>query len=81
MNLTNAPLLCPAALVLWQLITAHSEKHVIAWSVAAIFVAVAVPFSLHDIHMHVMHYVCPELQKYYIRILWMVSDPPSVSLI
>lgn len=67
--------------MLWQLITAHSEKHVIAWSVAAIFVAVAVPFSLHDIHMHVMHYVCPELQKYYIRILWMVSDPPSVSLI
>lgn len=47
-----------AAIILWQIITQHKEKHVIAWSIAAIFVGVAVPFSLHDIHMHTLH-VCP----------------------
>jgi hypothetical protein len=40
---------------LWQIITLHKEKHVIAWSVGAIFVSIAVPFSLHDIHMHTLH--------------------------
>lgn len=44
-----------AAIIIWQLITQHKEKHVIAWSVAAIFVGIAVPFSLHDIHMHTLH--------------------------
>lgn len=43
------------AIILWQIITEHKEKHVIAWCIAAIFVSVAVPFSLHDIHMHTLH--------------------------
>jgi hypothetical protein len=44
-----------AAIILWQIIAQHKERHVIAWCVGAIFVSIAVPFSLHDIHMHTMH--------------------------
>jgi hypothetical protein len=42
-----------------------------AYAVAAIFVAIALPVSLHDIHMHLTHYRSP-LQRLYIRVLWMV---------
>ncbi len=44
-----------ASIILWQLIAQHKEKHVIAWSVGAIFVGIAVPFSLNDIYMHTLH--------------------------
>jgi len=57
--------------ILAHLAQAHSERHVFAWAVGGIFVCLAVPLSLHDIHMHILHYHSP-LQKYYIRILWMV---------
>lgn len=63
---------CALAGVIWSLATQNAEKHVVAWGVAAIFVAIAVPYSLHDIHLHMMNYVIPKYQKYYIRILWMV---------
>jgi len=49
----------------------HYGEHVLAWAVGAVFMAVSVPISLHDIHMHILHYVSP-LQRHYIRILWMV---------
>jgi hypothetical protein len=42
-----------------------------AYAVAAIFVAIALPVSLHDIHMHLTHYRSP-LQRLYVRVLWMV---------
>mmetsp|Transcript_19397 Transcript_19397/g.40760 ORF Transcript_19397/g.40760 Transcript_19397/m.40760 type:complete len:121 (-) Transcript_19397:12-374(-) len=57
--------------VVWYLISMSSELHVIGWTVGLIFVAVAVPLSLHDIHMHLLHYVSP-LQRFYIRVIWMV---------
>lgn len=44
-----------AAFILWQIISQHKERHVIAWCVGAIFVSIAVPFSLHDIYMHTIH--------------------------
>ena len=47
------------AIVIWQLVAQKSQRHVVAWCVAAIFVAIAVPFSLHDIHMHTVHVRCP----------------------
>ena len=58
--------------VIWQLVKYHAQRHIVAWCIAAIFVGVAVPLSFHDMHMHMLHYRQPELQKYYIRILWMV---------
>ena len=41
--------------------------HVLAWAVAGIFVALSLPLSLHEINMHVTHYVSP-MQKYYVRV-------------
>lgn len=35
------------------------EMHVLAWAIGATFVALAIPLSLQDIHMHVLHYVSP----------------------
>src|SRR6056297_1572301 len=52
-----------AAIILWQIISQHKKKHVIAWSVGAIFVGIAVPFSLHDIHMHTMHVSTQVMQQ------------------
>jgi hypothetical protein len=37
--------------VIWQLVVQQSENHVIAWAVSAIFVGIAVPLSLHDMHV------------------------------
>jgi hypothetical protein len=59
-------------LAIWQLATSPKENHIVAWGVAAFFVAIAVPLSLHDISMHMTHYVRPDLQRYYVRVLWMV---------
>jgi hypothetical protein len=44
-----------ASIILWQIIAQHKERHVVAWCVAAIFVGIAVPFSLNDIYMHTLH--------------------------
>ena len=64
-------IVCLIGVVIWQLVIRGSERHVIAWAVGAMAVGIAVPLSLHDIHLHILHYVNP-LQRYYIRILWMV---------
>ena len=44
-----------ASIILWQIIAQHKERHVVAWCVGAIFVGIAVPFSLNDIYMHTLH--------------------------
>ncbi len=54
-----------AGVVIWQLVVRSSERHVIAWAVGAMAVGIAVPLSLHDIHLHILNYVSP-LQKYYV---------------
>ena len=45
--------------------------HTTAFSIGGIFVALTLPLSIHDLHMHCAHYVSP-LQRYYVRILFMV---------
>ena len=57
--------------ILEHLSRQHAETHRYGWAVAGIFVLLAVPVSLHEIHLHALHYVSP-LQRFYIRILWMV---------
>ncbi len=47
------------------------QKHYIAYAVALVFTAIAVPVPLHMIHMHLIHYR-HRMQRNYIRILWMV---------
>ena len=50
---------------------ASAGVHTTAFSIAGIFVALTLPLSIHDLHMHLVHYVSP-LQRYYLRILFMV---------
>ena len=47
------------------------QLHVFSWAVAGIFVCLALPITLHDVHMHCIHYVSP-LQKYVVRIILIV---------
>lgn len=56
---------------LWQLLVYSSQSYVIAWCVGGFFVCLAVPISLHDMKLHVNHYVSP-LQRHYVRCLAMV---------
>ena len=39
---------------------------------AFLFVCLAVPLTLWDVAMHFTHWNAPELQRYVVRILWMV---------
>ena len=71
LGLTYALVASLASVVVWQLVARGSERHVVAWAVGAICVSLALPLSLHDLHLHLVHYVSP-LQKYYMRILCMV---------
>lgn len=42
------------------------------WFVAGIFVIMSIPISLYQIVLHTEYYTKPKLQRYIIRILWMV---------
>jgi len=53
-------------------ISGRKEKHIVAWYSAGIFVILAVLLSLYEIFMHLANYSKPEIQRYIIRILWMV---------
>jgi Organic solute transporter Ostalpha len=57
--------------VIYRLATASDTVSDVGVGVASIFVAITLPLSFNDIHMHFAHYVSP-LQRYYIRILLMV---------
>jgi len=54
---------------LWQ--SLHDLKFEV-WIVGGLFSLMALPISLWDITQHLVHYTKPYLQKYIIRILWMV---------
>ncbi|XP_050300059.1 transmembrane protein 184C [Anthonomus grandis grandis] len=48
------------------------NRHDLEVLIAAVFVGAAIPISLWEIIQHVIHYTQPRLQKFIIRILWMV---------
>jgi len=48
------------------------SKHIVAWYSAGIFVILAVSLSLYEIFMHLANFSNPQLQRYIVRILWMV---------
>ncbi|XP_052794946.1 transmembrane protein 184C-like [Mya arenaria] len=53
-------------------LTSNKDKHVKAWFTGGVFVLIAVPLSLWEIILHTINYTQPHLQKYIIRIIWMV---------
>jgi hypothetical protein len=57
--------------ILYALIHDGSEGEYYAFAIAGVFVGLSVPLTLHDINLHLLHYVDP-LQAQVMRILWMV---------
>jgi hypothetical protein len=49
-----------------------AESHTYAWFSAFVFVCLAVPISIWDIAQHLRYWHNPTLQRYIVRILWMV---------
>lgn len=47
-------------------------RHSKAFVIGGVFVFLAVPISLWEIIQHLVHYTKPHLQRYIIRIIWMV---------
>ena len=57
----------------WLRLTVFSSQlHDVAWFVATVFVMFTIPLSAYEIAGHLSNYRSPELQKYIVRILWMV---------
>ena len=51
----------------------HEDIGAGVWPIiAGIFAIIATGFSIYEIHQHLIHYNKPYLQKYIVRILWMV---------
>ncbi|KAL3878359.1 hypothetical protein ACJMK2_030720 [Sinanodonta woodiana] len=55
-----------------ELTRKEPPRHVKAFFIGGIFTLLAVPISLWEIIQHLIHYTQPHLQRYIIRILWMV---------
>jgi hypothetical protein len=49
-----------------------SELHDVAWFVATVFVLLTLPLSAYEIGQHLLHFNDPIIQRYIVRILWMV---------
>jgi hypothetical protein len=58
------------AVVSWLISLRVDDRALVAWCIAAFFVGLVVPLTLHDVHMHLLHFVSP-LQRYYVRILFL----------
>lgn len=56
----------------WELYQRGREPLIIAWYSAGAFAIMAVILSIRGIVNHLLHYDKPELQRYVVRILWMV---------
>lgn len=61
--------------VVWLAVSLHQQHvqtHDIGLTVAFFFVMGGLPIAIWEIGMHLQYYTRPELQKFIIRILWMV---------
>jgi hypothetical protein len=62
---------CLGGYVLFWLSNSSAGNDEYAWAVSAIFVGFAVPLAMHDVHMHLVHYMSP-LQRHFVRLIGMV---------
>ena len=69
--LTMLGILVAAGFIIWSFAVNGAATVDYAWAVSGIFVCFSVALCVHDIHMHITHYVSP-LQRYYVRIIAMI---------
>ena len=55
-----------------EMYNAGAEPHILAWFSGGMCVILAVPISIFEIFWHLVYFSNPSLQRYVIRILWMV---------
>ena len=55
-----------------EMYNAGAEPHILAWFSGGMCVFLAVPISVFEIFWHLVYFSNPSLQRYVIRILWMV---------
>ena len=55
-----------------EMYNAGAEPHILAWFSGGMCVLLAVPISVFEIFWHLVYFSNPSLQRYVIRILWMV---------
>jgi hypothetical protein len=68
-----ALLLASAVAVAWVVDSGdYANEKLVWWLVATLFMFVAVPISVYDVVQHLLHFEYPELQKFVVRILFMV---------
>ena len=48
------------------------SKHYTAWATSGAFVTLTVPLSVYDIYLHLRHYRVPRLQRWIVRVMFMV---------
>lgn len=70
--LTCALLILSIPFMSWELYERGKEPLIIAWYSAGAFAILAVLVSVAGIVNHLTHYDRPDLQRYIVRILWMV---------
>mmetsp|Transcript_10262 Transcript_10262/g.20115 ORF Transcript_10262/g.20115 Transcript_10262/m.20115 type:complete len:439 (+) Transcript_10262:350-1666(+) len=54
------------------LVNSGMSKRMVGWSIAGVFVLMALPLTAQDINNHLRHFEFPELQKFIVRILFMI---------
>lgn len=55
-----------------ELYKSGEKSHVLAWFTAGMAVLLATPISVFEIFWHLVYFTKPRLQRYIIRIIWMV---------
>merc|ERR1719272_303091 len=66
---------CIGVIVPWGFIELernNKQRQTEFWFAGGLFVLVTIPLSVWDVAMHLRHYENPKLQRYIIRIIWMV---------
>ncbi|CAM9251096.1 unnamed protein product [Discosporangium mesarthrocarpum] len=72
LSFTWTALLVAIPLYSWDLLRNGEEKHYVAWFSGGACVLLCFPITMREIYMHLSHWQMPHVQRYVVRILWMV---------
>ncbi|CAM9115013.1 unnamed protein product [Choristocarpus tenellus] len=71
-SFTWMALLVAIPLYSWDLLRNGEQKHYVAWFSGGACVLLCFPITMREIYMHLSHWHMPHVQRYVVRILWMV---------